>query len=68
MSNFESMKEKRQRKKEKIVRILKDGDKGEVKRNSSGIIMPVKQHYKKLPRETPSGRDSKLSEYKEASK
>ena len=66
MSNFESMKDKRQRKKEKIVRILKDGDKGEVKRNSSGAIMPVKQHYKKLPRETPLGRDSKLSEYKEA--
>ncbi len=63
MSYVESMKEKKQRKKEKIVKVLKAGDKGEVTRNANGLIQPVKQHYKKLPRETPPGRDSKLSEY-----
>ena len=68
MSYVKTMKEKKQRKKEKIVKMLKDGDKGEVTRNSNGVIQPVKRHYKTLPRETPPDRDSKLSEYSEGSK
>ncbi len=67
MSYVETMSEKKQRKKEKIVRMLKAGDKGEVNRNSNGNILPVKLHYKKLPKETPPGRDSKLFEHCEGS-
>lgn len=57
------MKQKRQRKKEKVVHWLKKGDMGSIERNANGKILPVKRFYKKLPKSTPPGRDSKLSEF-----
>ena len=65
MTLVESMKDKKKRKKQKLVKWLKSTDTSEVKRNANGHILPVKQHYKKLPKETPPDRDSKLFEYDE---
>lgn len=60
---IESMRMKKARKWTKVLKWIKAGDKGEVKRTPSGQIAPVKRNYRRLPIETPKGRDSKLKEF-----
>lgn len=58
-----TMREKRARKKKKLLALQSKGDWGGVKRDSLGGIAPVKKYFKKLPVETPSRADSSLKDF-----